>query len=146
MEMKFETIKLEGTYPSDFAPSTKVIDIQRHFAAYDWHDGRMLGSKLDYSNNHVDDLIVYNANIMMPLVGKVFYGDVNLTEDYLVLKEIAESLNTTLYVLWESDGRFGEENKPLNELLSKAAWNTKEEKPTKKWYLKKQKLTWDKVM
>ena len=45
-------------------------------------------------------------------VGKVWYGDLNLTEDYNVLREIAQSLNTELYVLWESHGRFGEENKP----------------------------------
>ena len=144
--MKFESVKLEGVYPSDFAPATNVIEIQKHFAAYDWYDGRMLGSKLDYSNSHVEDLVVYNSNIFMPLVGKVLYADVNLTEDYLVLKEIAASLNTTLYVLWESDARFGEEDKPLNELLSKAVWNTNEDKLTKKAYIKRKKLTWDKVI
>jgi hypothetical protein len=37
--------------------------------------------------------------------------------------------------LWESDGRFGEENKPLNELLNKSVWNTTEDTPTKDWYL-----------
>jgi hypothetical protein len=144
--MKFETIKLEGVYPSDFAPSIDVIEIQRHFAAYDWYDGRMLGSKLNYSNNHVEDLVVFNSNIFMPLVGKVLYADVNLTEDCATLKEIAASLNTTLYVLWESDARFGEEDKPLNELLSKAVWNTSEDKLTKKAYIKRKKLTWDKVI
>ena len=144
--MKFETVKLEGTYPSDFAPSTNVIEIQKHFAAYDWYDGRILGSKLNYSNNHVEDLVVFNSNIFMPLVGKVLYADVNLTEDCETLKEIAASLNTTLYVLWESDARFGEEDKPLNELLSKAVWNTSEDKLTKKAYIKRKKLTWDKVI
>ena len=53
----------------------------------------------------------------------------------MVLKSIAESLDTTLYVLWEMDGRFGEENKPIDELIKKAAWNTDEAKPTKDWYL-----------
>jgi hypothetical protein len=70
-------------------------------------------------------------------IGKVWHGDLNLTEDYLVLKDIAKSLNTTLYVLWESDGRFGEENKPLTALLDKAAWSTDDTKPTKEWYLNK---------
>jgi hypothetical protein len=147
MKMKFKTFELKGTYPSDFAPATDVIEIQKHFAAYDWYDGRMLGSKLEYSNNHVDDLVVFNANILMPNIGKVLYADVNLTEDYLILQQIAQSLNTTLYVLWEMDARFGNENKPMDELLGKAVWNTDEEKPTKQWYLNKsKKLTWDKVL
>ena len=84
-------------------------------------------------------LIIFNANVLMSDVGKVWHGDLNLTEDYLVLKDIAKSLNTTLYVLWESDGRFGEENKPLTALLDKAVWSTDDTKPTKEWYLNKQK-------
>ena len=54
-----------------------------------------------------------------------------------VLREISECLDTTLYVLWESDGRFGEENKPFNELIGKSVWNTDEPNPTKEWYLNK---------
>jgi len=75
----------------------------------------------------------------MPGYGKVWYGDLNLTEDYLVLREIAQNLNTDLYVLWETDGRFGLEMKPLNELFDKAVWNTSEDNPTKEWYKKKMK-------
>ncbi|MBT7557731.1 hypothetical protein HN615_12510, partial [Candidatus Woesearchaeota archaeon] len=82
-------------------------------------------------------LIIFNANVLMPGYGKVWYGDLNLTEDYLVLREIAQNLNTDLYVLWESDGRFGDENKPFDELIKKAVWNTDELKPTKEWYKKK---------
>jgi hypothetical protein len=37
------------------------------------------------------------------------------------------------------DGRFGEENKPIDELIGKAVWNTTEDKPTNKWYRKKVK-------
>ena len=32
------------------------------------------------------------------------------------------------------DGRFGKENRPIDELIEKAVWNTNELKPTKKWY------------
>ena len=35
------------------------------------------------------------------------------------------------------DGRFGEENKPIDELISKAVWNTDEDKPSNEWYRKK---------
>ena len=97
------------------------------------------GSKTGYSIQRPNNLIIFNANVLMSGYGKVWHGDLNLTEDYLVLKEIAKSLNTTLYVLWESDGRFGDENKPLTALLDKAVWSTDDTKPTKEWYLNKQK-------
>jgi hypothetical protein len=96
------------------------------------------GSKTGYRNMHPDDLIIFNANILMPGYGKVWYGDLNLTEDYLVLKEIAQNLNTELYVLRESHARFGEEDKPIDELFDKAVWNTSEDSPTLEWYLNKQ--------
>ena len=64
--------------------------MQQYFDAYGFHDGRMLGgSKMDYSEKHPDDLIIFNANVLMLGYGKVWYGDINLTEDYLVLREIA---------------------------------------------------------
>ena len=133
-----KTIKLAGEYPSDFKPSTSIQEIQQHFEAYSFHKGRMIGgSKTGYRNMHPDDLIVFNANILMPGYGKVWYGDLNLSEDYLALREIAQNLNTELYVLRESDGRFGEEDKSLDELIKKAVWNTDELKPTKEWYKKK---------
>ena len=113
-------------------------EVQQFFNAHSFHNGRMIGgSKSGYSSQHPDELIVFNANILMPGYGKVWYGDLNLTEDYLVLQDIAKSLNSTLYILWESDGRFGEENKPFDELIKKAVWNTDELKPTKEWYKKK---------
>ena len=133
-----KTIKLAGEYPSDFKSSSSVQEIQQVFEAYKFYTGRMIGgSKSGYSSQHPDELIVFNANILMPGYGKVWYGDLNLTEDYLVLREIAQNLNTDLYVLWESDGRFGDENKPFDELIKKAVWNTDELKPTKEWYKKK---------
>jgi len=134
-----KTIKLAGEYPSDFKPNASVQEVQQVFEAYKFYNGRMIGgSKTGYSGQHPDDLIVFNANVLMSGYGKVWHGDLNLTEDYLVLQDIAKSLNTTLYVLWESDGRFGEENKPLTALLDKAVWSTDDTKPTKEWYLNKQ--------
>ena len=126
-----------GIYPSDWKPPSTILDIQKIFEAHSFFDGRMIGgSKTGYSSQHADELIVFNAIVLMPGYGKVWYGDLNLTEDYLVLKDIAKSLNSTLYVLWESDGRFGEENKPFDELIKKSVWNTDELKPTLEWYKK----------
>ena len=133
-----KTIKLTGEYPSDFKPDMIVEGIQQYFESHSLYVARMIGgSKTGYCTEHSDDLIVFNANVLMPGYGKVWYGDLNLTEDYLVLREISECLNTTLYVLWESDGRFGEENKPIDELVKKSVWNTDEPNPTREWYKNK---------
>ena len=128
------------TYPSDFKPDMIVEGIQQYFESHSLYVARMIGgSKSHYHMEHPDDLIVFNANVLMTGYGKVWYGDLNLTEDYLVLKDIAKSLNSTLYVLWEMDGRFGEENKPIDELIKKAVWDTDEDKPTNEWYRNKVK-------
>jgi hypothetical protein len=124
------------TYPSDFKPDKLIEEIQQHFESHGLILARMIGgSKSIYRKEYPKDLAIFNANVFMKDVGKVWYGDLNLTEDYVILKSIAESLDTTLYVLWEMDGRFGKEKKPINELIKKAAWNTDEVKPTKDWYL-----------
>ena len=124
------------TYPSDFKPDMLVEGIQQHFESHGFHSARMItGSKSAYKGSKSKDLIIFNANVFMKDVGKVWYGDLNLTEDYVILKSIAESLDTTLYVLWEMDARFGKEKKPIDELIKKSAWNTDEDKPTKDWYL-----------
>ena len=133
-----------GIYPSDFKSSSSVQEIQQVFEAYKFYTGRMIGgSKTGYSIQRPNNLILFNANVLMPDYGKVWYGDLNLTEDYLVLKEIAQNLNTELYVLRESDGRFGEEDKSLDELINKAVWNTDELKPTLEWYKNKQDKKYD---
>ena len=131
-----KTIKLTGEYPSDFKPDMIVQGIQQYFESHSLNVARMLsGTKWGYHEKYPEDLIVWNANVLIPDYGKVWYGDLNLTKDYILLKSIADALDNTLYVLWESDGRFGEENKPFDELIKKSAWNTDEVKPTKDWYL-----------
>ena len=133
-----KTIKLTGEYPSDFKPDMIVEDIQQYFESHSLYVARMIGgSKTGYCTEYPDDLIVFNANVLIPDYGKVWYGDLNLTQDYILLKSIAESLDTTLYILWESDGRFGEERKSIDELIKKSVWNTTDDKPTKEWYIEK---------
>jgi hypothetical protein len=101
------------------------------------------GSKWEYHEKHSKDLIVFNANIVMPGYGKVWYGDLNLTKDYVILKSIAKSINSPLYILWEMDGRFGEETKSIADLIEKAVWDTTEDKPTLEWYKKKTKKNYN---
>ena len=79
----------------------------------------------------------------MPGYGKVWYGDLNLTEDCETLKSIANSINVPLYVLKEMDARFGEEMKSIADLIEKAVWNTTENKPDLEWLRKKRKDKYD---
>ena len=136
--MKFETIKLEGPYPSDFEPTVSAREVQQFFEAHGFYLSRMIArAKWEYTEKHPKDLVVFNANIVMPGYGKVWYGDLNLTEDCETLKNIANSINAPLYILWEMDGRFGEETKSIADLIEKAVWNTTEDKPDLEWYKKK---------
>ena len=136
--MKFETIKLEGPYPSDFKPTVSAREVQQFFEAHGFYLSRMIaGAKWEYTEKHPKDLVVFNANIVMPGYGKVWYGDLNLTEDCETLKNIANSINAPLYILWEMDGRFGEETKSIADLIEKAVWDTTEDKPDLEWYKKK---------
>ena len=133
-----KTITLTEPYLSEFKPTMSIREIQKHFDAHGFYDARMLGAhKIDYRMANEGDLIVFNANVLMSGYGKIWYGDLNLTLEWIILKSIAQSLNTTLHILWEMDARFGEEGKPFKELIEKAVWNTTDDKPTLEWYKKK---------
>ena len=77
--------------------------------------GRLIsGSKSSYCLAHPDNLVLFNANICTDN-GKVWFGDLDITKDADKLKEAAEALNCRLYVLYEGDARFSNEDKPLLE-------------------------------
>lgn len=138
MKNKIEKDIQDKTYqfPSDFEAPESTKDIQQIFGAHGLINGRMItASKSSYRKQNPDNLVVFNANIIMR-IGKVFYGDLDITKDYEILKEISKCLDTTLYVLWEMDARFGAEQQSIDALKNKAVWNTSiEEIPTLKWYL-----------
>jgi hypothetical protein len=93
--------------------------------------GRMVsGSKSGYSSQYPNNFVVFNANIIIPNEGKVWYGDLDLTKDGNILKEVANECNTAIYVLREMDARFENENSNTESLIKKAVWNTSEEIPT----------------
>lgn len=77
--------------------------------------GRMIsGSKSSYYQRHPDNLIVFNANVCTDN-GKVWYGDLDVTLDSDKLQQAAEVLNCRLYVLYEMDARFDNEDRPRLE-------------------------------
>ncbi len=71
------------------------------------HRGRMIsGSKWTYFAAHSDNLIVFNAVVCIK-ARKIWCGDLDVTVDGDKIKTLAEALGEKVYVLRESDGRFG---------------------------------------
>ena len=94
--------------------------------------GRIItDSKSGYVANNPESICLFNSNICTENEGKVWFGDLDLTKDGETLKSVSEAINEVIYVLRETDARFGSENVETSELLSKAIWNTTQPVPQK---------------
>lgn len=83
--------------------------------------GRMIAfSKSRYRDTYPNNLVVFNSNILSENGSKVWFGDLDITLDKEKLQEVADKTGVTFYVLYETDARFGAENKPFEELKRKA--------------------------
>jgi hypothetical protein len=71
--------------------------------------GRMLSSSKTGIPGH---LTVFNANVCTK-AGKIWFGDLDVTQNEAKLKALAEALGEKVYVLREMDGRFDNEGAPL---------------------------------
>lgn len=72
--------------------------------------GRMMSGSKIAAEGHV---CVWNANIFTRELGKVWFGDLDLTSDVQRLMSFAADLGQTLHILRERDGRFDHENDPV---------------------------------
>ena len=98
-------------------------EIRETFRKWDLGFGRMIGfSKTEYRYENPDNKVLFNANIFIEGIGKVWYGDLDLTLSKRALTEIATELNSTLYILSELDGRFENENLEIDVVKSKAKY------------------------
>jgi hypothetical protein len=77
-------------------------------------------SRSQYCKEHQGDLVIFNANVITREHGKVWYGDLNVNEDFDNLKNVADQIEEDLYILMEGDARFGYEKQPISVLISKA--------------------------
>lgn len=81
--------------------------------------GRMIStSKVWFRKRHPDHPAVFNANVCIAPPRKIWFGDLDLTEDEPRLAVLARALDTKVYVLNERDGRFG--GRDENPLLERA--------------------------
>ena len=82
------------------------------------YSGRMLSSsKSGYRERYPKNFVIFNSNICTESC-KIWYGDIDLTFDQEKLEILANALDERIYVLYEMDARFENEDKPL---LQKAA-------------------------
>ena len=119
-------------FPSEFLSDGDIYQIfmSNHLAM-----GRMIsGSKSYYYKEHPDNLIVFNANIVIESRGKIWHGDLDVTVDEENLKKVAEALEEDLYVLREYDARFENEDAGFKVWKSKAVATIKYEKPDPKLF------------
>ena len=74
--------------------------------------GRMICySKGQYNHDNPRNLTVFNANICTS-EGKIWHGDLDITEDEENLSKLSIELDEKIYVLYEHDARFEHEKKP----------------------------------
>lgn len=77
--------------------------------------GIIFGSKGQYSWDNKNHLVLFNANICTKSLGKIWYGDFDITIDEDKLIKAAKALKERVYVLYESDARFDHEKEPKFE-------------------------------
>ena len=119
-------------FPSEFLSDGDIYQI---FQSNHLMMSRMIsGSKSWYYKEFPDNLIVFNANIIIASRGKIWHGDLDVTVDEENLKKVAKVLEEDLYVLSEHDARWGNEDLPTKELMAKARAVIKYEKPEPKLF------------
>jgi hypothetical protein len=63
------------------------------------------GTAEEYMELHPTDLLIFNASIFTLNEGRIWIGDLNITEDISKLKLVAQELKVDLYILCEHDSR-----------------------------------------
>lgn len=76
-----------------------------------WPGHIVSGSKSGYRENNPGNLVIFNSNVCTD-EGKIWWGDVDVTLSKDELQEIAIAEGKTIYVLYEMDGRFENEDSP----------------------------------
>jgi hypothetical protein len=85
------------------------------------NEGRMVcGSKSLYREMFPDNEVYFNANIFVLGEGKIWYGDLDVTNDIEALKNVASRIGKDLYILREMDGRFGNESLDDSEIIRRS--------------------------
>jgi len=84
------------------------------------------GSKSGYRSMHLDNLVVFNANVICRShKERVWRGDLDITLDGDKLRAVAKEIGEPLYVFHEQFIEFGAKNMiAVKEILETALWST----------------------
>lgn len=118
-----ETFELNGPPPPPDAEFNRQ-DFTPAFARAGLGLGRCFGSKSRYRDSHPRCIFIPNANVFSRKKGRMWWGDLDLSNDRVALERVARQMRTKLYVISEFDGRFDEAEKTLADLISAAVWHT----------------------
>lgn len=108
--LKDENGKEYVAYPSEFKAKNNAEEVIAEEAL--GFVGKCLGSKSIYRYDNPSHLVVFNANVCVKSVGKIWHGDIDVTKDFEALVKLAENLSETVYVLYEMAARFDKEKAP----------------------------------
>jgi hypothetical protein len=117
-------------YDPKLEPLNKALNVLR---SHGFDLSRMIAfSKSTYISKNPGHRVVFNANVFTDN-GKAWWGDLDLTTDSEKLQAVADELGCGLYVLRESDGRYGNECRELEELkkLAVATFSGRPKQTTK---------------
>lgn len=84
------------------------------------------GSKSFYRSKFPENKVYFNANIFIEGIGKVWYGDLDITLDSGKLQEIANQIKKPFFVLSEMDGRFEFQDRKDYKTAAKASFYPEE--------------------
>ena len=101
-------MKQSREFDQDIERATLILGVLGHLVC---------GSKSLYSKRHPTNVVIFNSNVCTA-EGKIWYGDIDFTNDAGTLVLLAQQLNKTLFVLHEMDGRFENENEPRIDLAA----------------------------
>lgn len=86
------------------------------------HHGAMVsGSKSRYMKDNPHNKVVFNANVVIPVYGKIWYGDIDITKSKKNLIDFCKKIDTDLYILYELDFRFEKEGRSLEDAIAKVS-------------------------
>lgn len=104
----------------------EISRIQDKLKEYGFPINKLIaGSKTLYHRAKPSNFTLFNGNIFVDGLGKVWYGDLDITEDYNTLVVCAKECGVVFYMLHEMDGRFGNEDR--DDFKEEAVINTKGE-------------------
>jgi len=124
---EFEEAKLRGWCIMDQITKDEFEELRKIFESNEFYIARMIsGLKSLYRSKYPTNEVYFNANIFVDGIGKVWYGDIDLTLDGEKLQKVADQIKKPFFILSEMSGRFEFKNREDYKEVAKASFYPKE--------------------